>query len=115
MAVWNKTRCTYLGMTVLTLGRHLPRTLEHINRNGIPGDCALFLSPCQGIYTAGMRQPVDIVFLDRDLRVIKVLRNFPPHCYASPARGSVSAMELPADRLSESGTRVGDVLAIDFG
>lgn len=115
MAVWNKTRCVRLGTTVLTLGRHLPRTLKHISRNGIPGGCALLLSPCQGIYTAGMHRPVDIVFLDREMKILKILRNFPPNCYAAPARRTVSAMEFPADRLADTGTRVGDVLAIDLG
>lgn len=115
MAVWNRTRCAYLGMTLLTLGRHLPRTLVHISRNGIPGDCALFISPCQGISTVGMRKPVDIVFLDSGLRVLKMLRNFPPNCYADPAAGTVSALELPAERLSETGTRVGDILSMEIG
>lgn len=115
MAIWNKTRCAYLGMTLLTLSNHLRRTLGHINRNGIPGDCALFISPCQGIYTIGMRKPIDIVFLDGEMRVLKMLRNFPPNCYAEPAPGTVSALELPAERLSETGTSVGDTIAMDVG
>lgn len=114
MAVWNATRCRYLGMTVLTLGRHLPRTLRHFNRSGIPGDCALLISPCQGIYTAGMHEPVDIVFLDGEMKILKILRGFPPNCYAAAPRRAVSAMEFPADRLSETETRVGDVLAVDL-
>jgi hypothetical protein len=113
MAVWNRTRCTYLGTTLLTLSKHFPRTLRHINSNGIPEDCALWISPCQGVYTVGMRKPVDIVFLDGNMQVVKLYRNFPPGCFIDPEAGAVSALELPPERLQETGTAVGDILAID--
>jgi hypothetical protein len=115
LAVWNRTRCTYLGTTLLTLSEHFMNTLRHINDCGIPVDCALYISPCQGIYTVGMRRPVDIAFLDADMKVIKIFRSFPPNCFVEPVAGAVSAVELPAERLSETGTSVGDTLVIDPG
>ena len=115
MAVWNRTRCTYLGTTLLTLNKHFMNTLRHINNQGIPADCALYISPCQGIYTVGMNRPVDIVFLDGDMRVIKIYRSFPTNCFVEPVPGAVSAVEFPAESLSETGTAVGDILVIDPG
>jgi hypothetical protein len=115
VAVWNRTRCTYLGTTLLTLSRHFPNVLRYINERGIPSDCALFISPCQGIYTIGMNRAVDIAFLDGEMRVIKIFRSFPPNCFVEPVTGAVSAVELPAERLSETGTSIGDILDIDPG
>jgi hypothetical protein len=102
-------------MTLLTLNEHFMNTLRHINDQGIPEDCALYISPCQGIYTVGMSRSIDIVFLDSDMRVIKIYRSFPPNCFVEPVAGAVSAVELPADCLSRTGTSVGDVLVIDPG
>ena len=115
MAVWNRTRCTYLGTTLLTLNEHFMNTLRYISHRGIPADCALYISPCQGLYTVGMRTAVDIAFLDSDLKVIKIFRSFPPNCFVEPVEGAVSAVELPAERLSETGTAVGDILVIEPG
>ncbi len=115
MAVWNRTRCTYLGTTLLTLNEHFMNTLRHINNQGIPADCALYISPCQGIYTIGMSRAIDIVFLDSNMRVIKIYRSFPPNCFVEPVAGAVSAVEFPPERLSETGTSVGDILVIEPG
>ena len=115
MAVWNRTRCTYLGTTLLTLNDHFMNTLRHINNQGIPADCALYISPCQGVYTVGMSRSIDIVFLDSDMRVIKIFRSFPPNCFVEPVAGAVSAVELPAESLAETGTSIGDIIVIDPG
>jgi len=113
MAVWNLTRCSYLGRRLIQLNENFPRTLLHLNDTGIPAGCALWISPCQGIYTVGMRKTVDIAFLDGDMKVVKMLRKFPPGCFAEPAEGSVSALELPADTLAETGTSLGDTVVVD--
>lgn len=113
MAVWNLTRCSYLGRRLIQLNENFPRTLSHMSSTGIPPGCALWISPCDGIYTVGMKRSIDIVFLDGEMKVVKMLRNFPPGCFAEPARDSVSALELPADTLSDSGTSIGDTVVVD--
>jgi hypothetical protein len=113
MSIRNQTRGTLLAKTLLTLSSHFQKTLTHFNRNGLPEDCAVWIAPCNAIYTVGMHRPVDIVFLDKDGRVVRMLRNFPPDCLAESAPEAVSAVKLPANRLRESGTRMGDVLELD--
>lgn len=113
MSVRNKTRDSLLAETLLTLSSNFPRTLRHINRHGLPSDCALWVSPCHAIYTIGMKYPVDIIFIDNMGFVVKILRNFPPNCYAESVNDAVSALELPCNRISESRTEVGDLLQLD--
>ena len=114
MSIRNRTRCTKLGEILLTLNSHFRRTLGFLNNGGIPDNCGLLISPCHGIYTVGMKNPVDIAFLDKNGRVVKLFRNFPPDCFADSAAEAVSAIELPADTLSRSGTGVGDIVEFDF-
>jgi hypothetical protein len=56
---------------------------------------ALWLDPCGGIHTWGMRYPIDVLFLDRELRVLRVARNIRPWRMALAPRGTRSVVELP--------------------
>jgi uncharacterized protein len=47
------------------------RTRGLLGRDGIDG--AILLRPARSVHTLRMRFPVDVAFLDRDLRVLKVL------------------------------------------
>ncbi|HSG28996.1 MAG TPA: DUF192 domain-containing protein [Candidatus Krumholzibacterium sp.] len=114
MAVRNRTRHTILGEILLTLNSHFRRTLGFLNNGGIPANCALLISPCHGIYTVGLKEPVDIVFLDPGGKVVRLFRNFPPNCFADSSSDAVCAIELPAETLSKSSTGMGDILEFEF-
>jgi uncharacterized membrane protein (UPF0127 family) len=58
-----------------------------------PGPTALLLAPCRSVHTFGLRRPIDVVFLDADLTVVRVVQRLRPNRVAS-ARGAVAALEL---------------------
>jgi uncharacterized membrane protein (UPF0127 family) len=72
-----------------------------------PTPTPLLVVPARSIHTVGMRRPIDVVFVDADLRVVKVVRGLRP-CRVAGARGAVAALELvagaatvgPGDRLT---------------
>jgi hypothetical protein len=113
MSVRNKTRGTVLVTTLINFNSHFRETLHFLNRIGIPEDCAVWITPCQAVYTVGINRPVDIAFLDGEGRIVKVLRNFPPNCYTDEVPEAIGALELSSNRLAESGTRAGDMLELD--
>lgn len=113
MSVRNARSGDLIAGTLLTLSPNFQKTLRHINRYGLPSDCALWITPCHAIYTVGMKHSVDIVFLDKHGVVVKLLRCFPPNCYAESASNTISALELPCNRISESGIEVGDKLELE--
>ena len=55
---------------------------------------ALWLEPCGSIHTWGMRYPIDVLFLSRDLRVLAVWRHVRPWRIAWAPRGTHVAVEL---------------------
>lgn len=114
MSVRNVTRGTLLAKKLLTPISLFSGAPYHLSTDGIPCDCALWISPCDAIYTVGMKESVDVVFLDGESRVVKILRNFPPNCFAESENGAVSTLELPANKLSETGTDTGDILELDI-
>ena len=113
MPVQNVRSGALLAKTLVTVNSYFPRTIQHISANGIPGDSALWINPCNSIHTVGMHKPIDIAFLDKNGRVVKMLRSFPPNCVAESVDSAASALELPSNRLSESGTVRGDQLLLD--
>ena len=59
-----------------------------------------------------MRFPIDAVFLDRELRVLRVAADLKPWRLASK-RGAKAVLELPAGRCARVGLGEGDHLALD--
>ena len=71
-----------------------------------PGE-GLWIAPCEAVHTFGMRFPIDVVFLDRDKKVVKMRAQLVPRRIAVAFRAS-SVLELPAGRLAETETQCGD-------
>ena len=49
-----------------------------LGRDSLPPDEGLWIVPCPQIHTFFMRFPIDVVFLDRDLRVVAVAEGLKP-------------------------------------
>ncbi len=73
---------------------------------------ALVLIPCRQVHTCGMRYPIDVVFADRSLRVLKVTEGMKPWRLGQLVIRAALAMELPAGKVAATGTTRGDVLEI---
>lgn len=55
----------------------------------------VYLAPCKAIHTFGMRASIDIVFLDRQLRLLKLHESLPPNRIALCIT-AYATLELPA-------------------
>jgi hypothetical protein len=58
-----------------------------------------------------MRFPIDVVFLDRELRVVKVVPQLAPWRVAS-GRGARAVLELAAGECERRGVKPGDSLVV---
>ena len=66
-----------------------------LGRASLEPDEGLLIRPAGSIHMLFMRFPIDAVFLDRELRVLKVVRELRSWRLAS-ARGAKVVVELPA-------------------
>ena len=71
----------------------------------------LLIRPCKGIHTFFMKFPIDAAFLDKENRIVALVRSFPPNRMTSIYLKASSVLELPAGTLGVS-VVVGD--AIEF-
>lgn len=91
--------------------RPLRRMRGLMGRRGLPTGEGLLISPAPAIHTAFMRFPIDALFLDRNLRVRRVVERLEPWRAASN-RGARSVLELPAGESARRGVKVGDRLEL---
>ena len=56
----------------------LARVRGLLGRASLPSGEGILLRPASSVHTAFMRFPIDVVFLDRELRVLKVVPGLPP-------------------------------------
>jgi uncharacterized membrane protein (UPF0127 family) len=75
-----------------------------------PGEGLLIRT--EGVHTFGMKFPIDVVFLNRNKRVLKVRPNMVRGRIALSLRAH-SVLELPAGTVIETGTEAGDQLEFE--
>lgn len=71
---------------------------------------ALYLAPCSSVHTFFMRYPIDVAFLDRKGRVLKVVTLAPWRVGA--CLGAHAALELRAGQAARRGVVVGKWLDV---
>jgi uncharacterized membrane protein (UPF0127 family) len=107
----NLTRANVICERAVIADRPLRRMHGLLGRRSLPAGQALLLQPAPSVHTAFMRFAIDVVFLDRDLRVVKLVENLRPWRTAA-ARHARSALELAAGEVAARSIQVGDQLAL---
>lgn len=68
--------------------------------------CALLLYPCSSVHTFFMRFPIDVVYLDKDMNILKVVKAMKPWRLDFGHKKAVYVLELPAKTISNSKGRI---------
>jgi uncharacterized membrane protein (UPF0127 family) len=82
-----------------------------LGRAGLAAGHALALAPCSAVHTCFMRFPIDVVFVSRDGRVVKIVEHLPAWRVAASLR-AFAVIELPAGTLRRSGLARGDRVVV---
>jgi len=72
----------------------------------------LWIMPSSGVHTVGMRFPIDVVGLDKHMRVIKVWHDLVPYRVTSVSMKMRSVIELAAGTIRKTKIEVGDLLTV---
>jgi uncharacterized membrane protein (UPF0127 family) len=92
--------------------RYFARLRGLIGRKGLEPGGGMLLTPESSVHMFFMHLPLDVVFLDRDHKVVGVRHELRPWRVAG-ARGAHAALELPAGAAAEAGIGEGDVLVFE--
>jgi uncharacterized membrane protein (UPF0127 family) len=83
-----------------------------LGRRGLPRGHGLFIEPTWSVHTWFMRFPIDVVFLDRDLTVLKIRKDLGPWRTSARFRAR-SVLELASGECDRVRLEVGDRLAFE--
>jgi len=113
LKVTNTTRGTTVGNSVELADTSMKRMFGLLGRRGLDAGGGLWIIPSSGVHTFFMLFSIDVIGLDRDLKVIKLWRCLVPFRVTSVCMKMKSVVELPCGTIKQSQTQVGDQLQID--
>lgn len=114
MPVINLTKKTWLATKVRKADNFVTRLVGLLKRTRLGPEEALWLMPSKGVHTIGMKFPIDVVFMDRQHRVLGLVSGMLPYRISGIRLRGYSVLELPSGMIRKSNTEVGDHLEISL-
>ena len=111
---FNQTRQTVLAKELALANTYWTRLrgLLGLRPDDFRNSCGLWILPCHGVHTLGMAFPIDVLYLDKSLKVIEIQQNLKPWRFAPVRRRASSVLELPCDTVLQTKTDIGDTIEI---
>ena len=83
-----------------------------LNHSGLQPGEGLWLVPCEAVHTFGMKFPIDVLFLNRKKKVLKVRHDMKRSRMAASLLAH-SVLELPSGTAAATKTQAGDILEFE--
>lgn len=112
VAILNRTRKTILGEHVSVAETSVRRMVGLLGKPRLDPGTGLLIVPSQAIHTVAMHFAIDVIFLDRNWRIVSLRRAMPPFRISSLHWNARCVLELPAGVIAATSTAVGDQLEI---
>jgi uncharacterized protein len=110
--ITNQTRGTLLADRAALADNPWTRFVGLLGRSGLANGEGLHILPCKSVHCWFMRFTIDVIYVDRNLRVVKTVPALRPYRYSWGGRRAHSVIELPAGCIERSQTVAGDQLSI---
>jgi len=114
VCVYNKTRETFIATEAAVADSYFRRLLGLLGKTERWAKLGrgLWIVPSCGVHSIGMLFPIDLIFLNKDRKVVFLEEHFRPFRVSRVSLKATSVLELPAHTIYRSGTKVGDTLEI---
>jgi hypothetical protein len=112
LCAYNQTRECFLGLEVDGADLSLAKLKDRIASLTLKSGEGLWLSPFRGLPEWGIRVPLDLLYLDKDGRVIDVVESYPVFRANAATPQPASVLALPTHSIYSSQTQLGDQLVL---
>jgi uncharacterized membrane protein (UPF0127 family) len=112
LKILNRTRGTVLATEADVADTSRKRNVGLLKHKSLPAGQGLWIVPCEGIHTFGMKFAIDVLFLDRKKKVMKV-RSDMARRRISLCLLAHSVLELPAGTALAAAVQKGDELEFE--
>ncbi len=109
----NRSREYVLAESAEVADTFTTRLAGLLGRSGLEPGQGLVLTKTGSVHMFFMTFALDIVFLDRDGRVVRAIDNLRPWRVSPIIRGAKTTLELPVGVIAASGTQPGDVVEVE--
>ncbi len=114
MPVTNLTKKTWLATKVRKADSFLTRLVGLLKRTNLGPEEALWLMPSKGIHTIGMKFPIDVLYVDKNYKVIRADPNMIPYRLGPFVSQSAYVVEMPVGTITNTATEAGDQLNFEY-
>lgn len=111
--VTNLSRSVDLATSAGLADGFLSRLRGLLGRTELTMGEGLVIVPCSSVHMLGMKIPLDVVYLDRQGTVLRVVPNLKPGQLGPHVWKSHSVVELPVGAIEASGTEPGDRVIVE--
>jgi len=108
----NLTRNSVVASSVEIAQTSSARMKGLLGRNEFPKGSALIITRCQSIHMFFMKFPIDVIFCDRQNRVVGLCANIKPFRLSPVFFKASYAIELPPGAIASSKTQLGDMIKL---
>ena len=84
-----------------------------LGRRGWRGLDGIWIEPCAGVHSLGMRFSIDVLLVDDAMTVVALLAPLRPWRLGAVHLEAAAALEVPVGTVDRTGTQVGDALALE--
>lgn len=113
--LWNESKGTLVAERVRVADSRWSRFWGLLGRRSLPEGHGLLLKDTASVHTSFMQFVIDVVFLDGESRVVKVVPQMRPFRIAATSQAGASSLELPAGTAARALVEPGDRLVIGDG
>lgn len=111
MRVENRTRAILLGDAIDLANTSSKRRTGLLKHAGLAKGQGLWIVPCEAVHTFGMKFSIDVLFLNKKRKVLKIREDMGRRRIAL-CLWAHSVLELPAGTIAATGTQPGDELEL---
>lgn len=112
MKIINQDKNTILAKDAALANTVFTRIVGLLGRSGLKEGEALVIRPCTSIHTFFMGFAIDIIFVDKNGRVIKLIYSMEPFKLTGIYFKASFAIELPQGIIQATSTKKGDRISV---
>ena len=108
----NKTKNNVIVENIILADNFWTRMCGLMGKKELKNNEGLLLKPCNAVHMMFMRFPIDVIFLDKEFMVVKIIDNLRPWCTSPIVRDAFHVVELGAGITAQKRINIGDKLSL---
>jgi uncharacterized membrane protein (UPF0127 family) len=114
MELRNKTENIILSTEVIVAENFFDRLKGLLGKDNLPANTCIIISPCKSIHTFFMKFTIDVIFIDKNYKVIEIIKNIKPCKTSKYIKKAWAVIEISNDSIISSKVSVGEELEIHY-